>query len=333
MLRYRKLASRCMPVAILLSLLLPVLVLEAIPETSEADVHARQSYALAREGRLPEAENEMQEAIRLAPQNPLYHSALAGLLSKGGKLDDAKAEFEKALDLDPEPAVRAQLSERLKQVELNLGAQLGQAGRYRDGLLLASSAAARFPREAQVFQMLGYFQAKLQLNKEAVRAYSRALQLDPSSPEASVGLATSQFSAGLEDEAVRTLEAGIARFPEDAIHYQALGVILLQLSEQGRDTKARARTMFEKALQLNSALAESNYQLGRLELDANEMDSAEAHLLSAERSAPSDSRVHFVLARFYRKRGNADRAAREMQAFQAAKAAEGSAQGSKQTAQ
>jgi Tfp pilus assembly protein PilF len=320
-------AFRCMPLAILPLLLLTPFAVGEPPETPQAETHARQSYVLAQEGRLPEAETEMQEAIRIAPQNPLYHSALAGLLSKGGKLHDAKSEFEKALDLHPVPAVRAQLLERLKEVDLKLGAQLGKSGRYRDGIQLASGAAARFQDDARVFQMLGYFQTKLQLNKDAVRSYSRALQLDPSSPEASVGLATSQFSVGLGDDSIRTLEAGIVRFPDDAIHYQALGVVLLQLSEQGRDTRARARTMFEKALRLNGVLAESNYQLGRIELDSNEMDSAEAHLLAAERTAPLDSRVHFVLARLYRKQGNAERAEHEMKMFLAAKSKEGGKKG------
>ena len=278
-----------------------------------------------KQGRLPEAEQEMREAIRLAPRNPLYHSALGGLLAKDEKLSEAKEELEKALALKPAPAVRTQLSERLKEVDLNFGAQLGRTGHDREGMNLAAGAAVRFPEDARIFQMLGYFQAKLQSFKEAVRSYSRALQLDPSSPGISVGLATSQFSAGLEGDSIRTLEAGIERFPSDATHYQALGVVLLQRSEGGRDTKARARAMFAKALQLNAALEESNYQLGRMELDASEIDSAETHLLVAERSAPQDSRVHFVLARLYRKRGNTELAEREMKAFLAAKAVEDSA--------
>jgi Flp pilus assembly protein TadD len=310
--------------ATLLFLFLPIFVAAELPEASQAETHAHQSYALSQQGRLPEAEHEMREAIRLAPRNPLYHSALAGLLAKDKKLGEAQAELEKALELKPAPAVRTQLSERLKEVDLSFGAQLGRADRDREGMNLAADAARLFPEDARIFQMLGYFQAELQRYKDAVRSYSRALQLDPSSPDISVGLATSQFSAGLESDSIRTLEAGISRFPNDATHYQALGVVLLQLSEAGRDTKARARNMFEKALRLNRALEESNYQLGRMELDANEVDSAETHLLTAEHAAPQDSRVHFVLARLYRKQGKTEEAARAMKAFLATKAVENS---------
>ena len=105
-------------------------------------------------------------------------------------------------------------------------------------------------------------------------------------PDASVGLGTAQFSAGLEDEAIRTLEKGLVKFPEDATHYQALGVVLLRVSEEGRDTKARARILFEKALRIDNTLPEAHYELGAMALQANDIRSAEDHLLAAERSAP-----------------------------------------------
>jgi Flp pilus assembly protein TadD len=203
--------------------------------------------------------------------------------------------------------------------DLNLGAQLAHAGQYREGLRVASSAAQRFSNDARVFQMLGYFQTKLQLNRDAVRSYARALQLDPASSEASVGLGTAQFSAGLENEAIQTLERGIAQFPDDATHYQALGVVLLRVAEEGRDTKARAESMFEKALRIDNALPEAHYELGAIALQANDIRTAEDHLLAAERSAPHDSRIHFALARLYRMQGKLEAADQEMKAFRSAK--------------
>lgn len=202
---------------------------------------------------------------------------------------------------------------------LNLGAQLARAGQYREGMRVASSVADQFPNDPRVFQMLGYFQTKLQLNRDAVRSYSRALQLDPASSDASVGLGTAQFSAGLEEEAIRTLEKGLIKFPEDATHYQALGVVLLRVSEAGRDTKTRARSMFEKALRIDNTLPEAHYELGAMALEANDIRSAEDHLLAAERRAPNDSRIHFALARMYRIQGKPEAANQEMKAFLSAK--------------
>jgi Flp pilus assembly protein TadD len=308
---------------LLLLMFLPVFPAAGQPNARDAESHARQSYTLAQKQQLPEAEAEMREAIRLEPRNALYHSGLAGLLVQAGNLTDARTELQKGLALKPAPAVEAQLANRLKEVELKLGAQLGRTGHDREGFQLAASAAQRFPNDARVLQMLGYFQSRLGQHADAVRSYAQAQRLDSSSPEINLGLAASQYSAGQEDDSLRTLEAGIVRFPQDAMHYQALGVVLLELFEKGRDTKEQARKMFEKALDLDSALSESNYQLGRIELDAGEINAAQRHLLTAEKAAPNDSRVHFVLARLYRKQGNSAGAEREMKAFRAAKTVQG----------
>jgi Flp pilus assembly protein TadD len=139
-----------------------------------------------------------------------------------------------------------------------------------------------------------------------------------------VGLGTAQFSAGFEDDAVKALEAGLSRFPNDANHYQALGVIYMRLSEEGRDTRARAQELFEKALQLDGTLPETHYELGMAAFAAHNFGSAKDHLLAAERSAPNDSRIHFALARLYRLKNSAEASAKEMKAFLATKAAENS---------
>lgn len=286
---------------------------------SEAQVHARQSYELARRNSLAEAITEMREAIRLSPENPLYHSALAGLLSKQNELAGAKTELELALGLKPSERVRTVIEQRLEQTDLQLGETLARRGQLQEGLAVASDAAKRFERDSKVWQMLGYFQQHLQLNNLAVQSYRTAVKLDPASAESNVGLATAQFAAGTEAEAVRTLEAGIEKFPEDPAHFQALGVVLLRLSESGEDTAARSREMFERALRLDPTLSEAHYELGMSLLRANNLSAARQHLLSAEASAPNDSRIHFALANLYRKAGQAADSEREMQAFERSK--------------
>jgi Flp pilus assembly protein TadD len=304
------------------ALLVLATALEAKPvDSSEAESHARRSYQLAQQGLLSEAEGELRKAIDLVPENALYHSALAGLLLKRDKLDEAESELDRSLALNPPAQALPVISARLKQVDLDLGAQLGKTGHNREGLLLAESAAARFPSDARVLEMLGYFQSKGQLNREAAESFARALAIDPSSASASVHLGAALFASGREDEAVRRLESGIIQFPSDPAHYEALAVVLLRMSETGRTTKERARTLFDKALSLDGSLPEAHYELGLLSLEDRRFEAAKEHLLSAERSAPNDSRVHFALARLYRMENRKDDAEREMQAFEAAKAA------------
>jgi tetratricopeptide (TPR) repeat protein len=252
----------------------------------------------------------------------MYHSALAGLLQKAGRLEDAKPELEAAIDCKPSEAVQAQLLARLEQVNLELGAQLAKARRYRVGAAVAADAARRSPQSAAVLQMLGFFQTKLQLNLEAVKSYERALKIDPDSRDASLGLGIAQSAAGMLTEAVQTLEAGTRRYPKDALHFQALGGVLTKLSDAGSGDLAKAKRLFESALAIDPTLAESHYQLGNFALQEGDLDGASTHLLEAERSASNESRIHFALARLYRRKGQSADAEREVAEFQKAKAAE-----------
>ncbi len=65
---------------------------------------ARQSYgiALMRERRLPEAETELREAVRLRDTSAPAHGSLGVLLCMTGRTDDGIAHLERALALDPE---------------------------------------------------------------------------------------------------------------------------------------------------------------------------------------------------------------------------------------
>jgi len=156
--------------------------------------------------------------------------------------------------------------------------------------------------------MLGLFETRNQENLAAVTAYRRAVELDPQSPEASVGLAVAQSQAGLGQDAAATFEAGLTKFPNDAMHRQAYGVLLAR--------------MLESALTLNPTLAEPHYQLGSLALTGNDAVSAALHFEAAARNGLDDSRLHYATARALRRLGKTDEAARHMDLFRQRKQSE-----------
>jgi protein O-GlcNAc transferase len=290
-----------------------ILILQA--EDQDAQWHARQSYDHLRQGQLAEAEQEIRESIRLSPTDPLYHSALAGILHRSHRLKECATEYSKALDsLAENSAARQKVAEQLEAVDLESGAECAKTARYNEGLGLSADAAQRFPASARVFQMLGYFQTKVQLNVAAVKSYRRALDLNPASADACLGLAMAQSAAGMNKDAVATLESNVKRFPDNALIFQTLGVVLLQAAEP-----ERAAAMFDAALKIDGVLAESHLQLGNMALDKRDLTRAGQHLLAAEAAAPQDSRIHFALARWYRRTGDTEAASREMKAFEVAK--------------
>lgn len=68
---------------------------------SEVQDRARLGISLAREGKLPEAEQELRQAVQSAPGVALHRAQLASILGLQGKWQEALGSFQKAIDLDP----------------------------------------------------------------------------------------------------------------------------------------------------------------------------------------------------------------------------------------
>ena len=67
----------------------------------EARDHAMRGISSAKVGNLPQAERELQQAVRMAPGVAQYHAQLASILGLQGKWKPALESFEKAIDLAP----------------------------------------------------------------------------------------------------------------------------------------------------------------------------------------------------------------------------------------
>lgn len=277
---------------------------------------ARQAYDDARAGRMAEAITGLREAARLAPGNALYHSALGGLLEKQGSLEEAVAEFGAAARLD------AQFRDRWEAVSLDWGAELARAGRFRTGLPFAQQTAAQFPQSSRAAIMLGLFLTRNQQNLAAVDAYRRAVLLSPDSPEANVGLGIAQSNAGLSADAATTFADGLRRFPRDATHRQAYGVLLVKLFETGKvSAAAEATAMLESALKIDASLAEPHYQLGALALARGDVSAAEERFSTAASLGLDDARLHYAWARALRRLNRGADAEEHLNLFRARKAA------------
>ncbi len=259
---------------------------------------------------------QAQQALSLLEQLVSSGKATApvyALLANGqaaqGRIDEAIRSFERAIEKQPEH----------EPYYLELGALLGRAQRFRAGNVIATRAAGRFPNSALSQQMAGFFAWQLERNVEAVEFYERALELDPGSADANVGLGIAQTKAGMTGEATRTLEAGIRRFSWHGPHYEAFGVLLAQLADAGEAPRSRAVAMFESALKLDNSLPESHYRLGNMALAEGELQEAFTHLTAAAQGPSSDSRIHYALFRTYRRMGRPQDADSELERYHAIK--------------
>ena len=72
------------------------------PQADEAHDYAARGISLAREGNLPQAQQELEQAVKTAPDVALYRAQLASILGLQNKWQDALAAFQKAIDLAPD---------------------------------------------------------------------------------------------------------------------------------------------------------------------------------------------------------------------------------------
>jgi tetratricopeptide (TPR) repeat protein len=107
----------------------------------DPDNERAQSYlgdALVMLGRLPEALTAYEQAARLAPGKALNHYKLAGAYRSARRPEDARASYLKALELEPDHAFAAV---DLGQLELGLG-HVDEAEAIHARLLTINTAAA-----------------------------------------------------------------------------------------------------------------------------------------------------------------------------------------------
>lgn len=179
---------------------------------------------------------------------------------EAGQWDEAEAALREALEVNPYKA----------EWQFNLGLTLEAAGRLEDAVT-ALKAAFELSEEsdAQSALILGAALIELDKPEEAAEWLEKALQLNPSSPEAHVHLI----------DAYAILE----RHDDAELHYYL-------------------------ALQLNPNHGGAHAALAESLLDREEYDRAVWCLREAARLDPSIQRVHARLARAYSETGRLERA-------------------------
>ena len=83
--------------------------------------------------------------------------------------------------------------------------------------------------------------------------------------------------------------------------------------------QARGVLLLRTALVIDSTLAESHFQLGKLAMRDGDTQGALEHLQAAEKLSPRNKSVHYSLAGLYRRLGRSEEAAKEFHEFESLK--------------
>lgn len=151
------------------------------PYKSRAQINL--GIILSKEGRMDEAMVYLKRAVELEPDYDISHYSLGNALMKQKKYIQAGESYTRALQIEPNNPLS----------RFNLGKALAAAGKHQNALYHYQLVADRDQFIShQVYFYMGYSFYKLGKYREAISAYSQALQIKPDYMEALIALQNTQ---------------------------------------------------------------------------------------------------------------------------------------------
>jgi protein O-GlcNAc transferase len=251
-------------------------------QLKSADAAFHTGYAAEQSGDLPNARQQFEKVVQLAPEIPEGHSALGSVLVQLGEYTQAIRELARALALKP--------GDRTTQI--NLAIAYEQSGDPDKSLVLfksldrntadplspsvtifyiralaatqqtelaiakTQSALVVAPENSVLHDTLGSLQAQRQNWNDATIQFREALRLNPNFGDAHLHLGLA-LAMQQSPEAVTELTTAAELLPQSTLVQVELAKALLATGDI-----AKAITSLRRALTLNSSSLDAKYQLG-----------------------------------------------------------------------
>ncbi len=232
-------------------------------------------------GRLPEAIDHYQAALRIWPEYPEAHNNLGSAWAQmPGRLADAIAEFEAALRANPDFA----------EAHFNLANALAATpGRQTDAIAHYRTALYLRPDYVQAHINLGALLMRMPGRvPEAIAEFNAA----PQSPETLNNLGSAFALTGRLPDAIAEFRAALAMDPGYAkAHYNLANVLA-----QNPANRSEAIAEYQAALRLDPSYADAHYNLAVTLTEAGRIPEAIAEYESTLRLQPGSARAHYNVA-------------------------------------
>jgi protein O-mannosyl-transferase len=236
--------------------------------------------ALYHAGRLAEAIENYEIALRFTPRDAETIDNLGVALEHAGRNDEAIRCYETAVRLKPD----------FPEAYSNLGNALRRAGRLAEAIIQYHHALRLRPDFAETYYNLGGALALAGRTAEAIGSYETALRLRPDYFEARLNLGNVFLGAGRVADAIAQYEICRRLKPADAMTHYDLGLAQERL---GHPDAAIAE--YTEALRLQPDLPEAHNHLGAALARSGRLPAAIAQLREAVRLRPSFAKAHFNL--------------------------------------
>jgi Flp pilus assembly protein TadD len=165
--------------------------------------HHTLGYLLGVKGQADEASRELQEAVRLAPDQPNAHFDLGVALNQKGQLDEAIRQFQEAIRLDP----------RHPDPYYNLAIVLGRKGQPEEAIRQFQEAIRLKPDYVEAHNNLGIALGRNGQLDESIREFQEATRLKQDYAEAHYNLSLVLALRGQTAEATSHFEEAVRLKP------------------------------------------------------------------------------------------------------------------------
>jgi tetratricopeptide (TPR) repeat protein len=169
-----------------------------------AKTHCCLGVALEESGRVPEAIEQFEQALRIEPDFAEAHNELGLGLGQAGRIQEAISEFEQALRIRPDYV----------QAHGNMGIVLAQAGRIQEAISEFEQALRLQPNYVQAHINMGIVLEQTGRVQEAIGHYEQALRIGPDSAEVRYNLGMALSRLGKRQEAMEQLEQALRIKPD-----------------------------------------------------------------------------------------------------------------------
>lgn len=263
-------------------------------DTRLADAQLTLGRIHLRQRNFVEARRAFSEVITLDPENIAARLELSDLHLQHGELDAAITRVKEALELNG------------RHLPSRLALLRAISVRESDRLLaseLTRSLLAEHPDEPAVHVNLGSLALKRNDAAAARASFTRALQLAPSSHDASAGLIALDLAAGRRDDALQRATRLVADSPNDV-----RSVLLLADVYGMSGDGARAEQTLRRALQMDPANPSISSMLGAVLMRQQRVGEAIAEFEQLMRLEPESVGAATLLGLLYYSQGRADAA-------------------------
>ncbi len=157
----------------------------------------------AQSGRMQQAADLLQHAIKVNPNEPLAHNNLGIVLTNLNRLEEAIASFDRALALAPHYA----------DAYTNRGVTYHRMKRFDEALLNYDRAIQLQPGSASAHDSRGSTLRQLGRRPEALQSHERAISLQPEFAQAHINRATLLVDLDRPEEALLSAERALSLQP------------------------------------------------------------------------------------------------------------------------